>query len=272
MNNKPKIIALCGRKECGKSTLGKICEEYGYKQISFAGPLKALICQLLNCDVKYINTHKTVINNYIFTEHQMHIINDETGIPFDYIYDKLHDIVLPTIRDILQFLGTDVIRSFDPNWHVNKIKEIIQKSPDNFYIDDVRFPNELEFVKSLNGFCWYIVRPTLSNISNHISEISLNWYDLDNIIINNQNKDSLMCYWRSVLNHYNDGLNDYPNNIITFKSQKDKEKYYLLPFTNIDKHIQVYNDLMYAVYDDYTVSITNPLIVETLKKYINEKR
>ena len=52
------IIGLAGRKESGKTELALICNEYGYKTISFATPLKTLIANLLGITIKQVNELK----------------------------------------------------------------------------------------------------------------------------------------------------------------------------------------------------------------------
>lgn len=270
MIDKPKIIALCGRKESGKSTLGKVCEDYGYKPISFAYPLKTLLCHLLNCDIDYINAHKTDELSYVFTDGQIQFISEFTNIPVSYITSKLDNVTFPSIRYMMQFIGTEVIRAYDHNWHVNQIKAIINASDDLFYIDDVRFPNELEMVESLGGYSWYIVRPKLDNISNHLSERLLCWTDLNNVIINNGTKEQLITSWRSVLDNYGKQIDSQPN-IIIFKNQQEKERYCIKPFTHgFNKLVAEGNEIRIR-YDDYDIKVSNPLMIETLKKYLKDE-
>ena len=97
-----------------------------------------------------------------------------------------------TVRQLLQFIGTDLIRKYNTNWHVNRIRKMIDKNK-NYVFDDVRFKNELNLVKELGGECWFIIRPIINNVSNHESETSLTWRDFGNkIIINNSHSLKIM--------------------------------------------------------------------------------
>jgi hypothetical protein len=64
---------------------------------------------------------------------------------------------------MLQFIGTDYIRKYNKDWHVNKIREMIDENT-NYVIDDVRFPNEKKLIEDLGGDCWFVTRTTLENV------------------------------------------------------------------------------------------------------------
>lgn len=58
----------------------------------------------------------------------------------------------PKAREILQYWGTDVRRRQDNNYWVNQTKLAARnRNLDYLFITDVRFPNEADGVKSLNG-------------------------------------------------------------------------------------------------------------------------
>ena len=190
-----KVIGLSGRKECGKSEIAKIFEKYGYKRISFATPLKIITAHIAKCKVDDINSLKNVVKNYVLSDDDKIYLSSETGIDLSFIEEKLNNKVLPTIRDIMQYVGTDVIRASNENWHVNKIKNIILQSKDNFIIDDVRFSNELNMIHELNGDSWFIIRPIINNVSNHKSENSLTWRDTKYVFINNISLQELRTRW-----------------------------------------------------------------------------
>lgn len=62
----------------------------------------------------------------------------------------------PTVREILQFYGNDIVRRRDPDHWVRFLDERIRAGDNDgqfVLIDDVRFPNELEYVRS-HGVCY----------------------------------------------------------------------------------------------------------------------
>ena len=183
------IIGFGGRLASGKSELASICEQYGYTKLYFALPLKQLCADLLDVSIDELNRLKR--NNQpidiTVNDDWVDIIHTETNIPYEVINSIINGKVIHTVRELLQAVGTDVIRQFNPNWHVERIREMIK--PNNKYvIDDVRFPNEKNMIEEMNGVCWYVIRPIINNVSNHISETALDWRQFDNIIVTDRDK------------------------------------------------------------------------------------
>ena len=200
------IIAFSGRIGSGKSELAKICQNKGFEKLYFALPLKQLVANLIHVGIEDINPLKNVEKKYKFTKKDYIYLANETNIPFETIRDEMKNVKLNTVRQLLQFIGTDIIRKYNPNWHVNKIKTMIDKNK-NYVFDDVRFPNELNLIKELGGDCWFIIRPIINNVSNHISEISLTWKDFDDkVIINDGNLEKFIYKWTVFFENYDKAL------------------------------------------------------------------
>jgi hypothetical protein len=130
LNN--RIIAIAGNARSGKDTLGgflsELLNEYGISTSinSFAKSLKLEVDPLL----------KNTIGISAFTED-----SEEKKI----------------IRDFLVFWGSNVRRKLDPDiW----IKELKNSHDDKsvLIITDLRFENELQWVKENNGLVVYISR------------------------------------------------------------------------------------------------------------------
>ena len=190
--NQLKIIGFAGRKRSGKTTLAKYLKnEENAVIITIADFLKYLCCELMNMSYEELNEKKD--NGYVFDivpdDRWFKIIDKHTHIGIDNIKKELQDIHILSIRQLLQIIGTDVIRKYNENWHVEKMVEEIQSySGDKLIvIDDVRFPNEREAILRLSGEVFFIVRPNSLTISNHSSETALKWHNFsfDKIIINN---------------------------------------------------------------------------------------
>lgn len=200
------IIAFSGRIGSGKSELAKICQNKGFEKLYFALPLKQLVANLIHVGIEDINPLKNVEKKYKFTKKDYIYLANETNIPFETIRDEMKNVKLNTVRQLLQFIGTDLIRKYNPDWHVNKIKTMIDKDK-NYVFDDVRFPNELKLIKELGGDCWFIIRPIINNVSNHISEISLTWKDFDDkVIINDGNLEKFIYKWTVFFENYDKAL------------------------------------------------------------------
>ena len=185
------IIAFGGRKRAGKGTLTEIiCNNYSdSKIITVAKYLKCLCCELLDIDYDTLNKYKD--DGTIFAENVnerwINIIHDKTDIDINKIKETIGNITFTNVRDMLQIIGTDLIRKYQPNYHVNNMVNEINNSNEKYIIiDDLRFPNEKKAIEELGGICYYIIRPKFMKVSNHFSELALKWQDfnLNNVIIN----------------------------------------------------------------------------------------
>jgi hypothetical protein len=126
------IIAIAGNARCGKDTLGKnfsfLLKEYGIKSsvYSFADELKRETDDFLKQTLG--------ISSYTDDDNEKAII-----------------------RPFLVFWGTEIRRKLSPTIWVDKVLERI-KEDEVAIITDLRFENELEFVKSHNGSIIYLSR------------------------------------------------------------------------------------------------------------------
>jgi len=199
-----KIISFSGRCRSGKTELAKICERYGYERIYFALPLKTLCADLLDISIDALNKAKAEKYDIGVTigKDMCKILADETSIPLEAVIETCEGVVIKDVRHMLQFIGTDLIRKYNTNWHVDRIREMIDKNK-NYVIDDVRFPNEKALVEELGGDCWFVTRTTLDNISNHESETSITWNDCWNkIIVNDSTLPILQFKWETFMDNY----------------------------------------------------------------------
>jgi len=132
MKSNKNIIAIGGNARSGKDTLGKhlvsILSEYGVKSktYSFADQLKKETDYFL----------KETLGISSFTE-----IDDEKNI----------------IRPFLVFWGTEIRRKSDDLVWVNKIADCISEN-EVAIITDLRFPNELKWVRDNEGQVLFVSR------------------------------------------------------------------------------------------------------------------
>lgn len=292
------IIGLGGRKESGKSALSKVCKEYGYEVVRFAEPLKQLVSSLIHVKREELDALKNVEREYVFYDMDCQFIAKETDIDFHFIKEKLGGKVFHTVRELLQIIGTDIIREKQSDWHVRKTLEYIESEEikdKNVVIDDLRFPNERKMIESLGGTCWFIIRPRIDNISNHISETSLIWQDFENVIVNDESLEYLIMRWRLFIEcDYLEAI-EYRNKVIkeVYKSKENisvivetDTSFTMLDMLFISKHLFTYNHLFFDIsgevtvqdegngsfaidYNGYTTHCSNPFMIEDLKKYIN---
>lgn len=282
----------------GKTELANICKEHGYEILSFATPLKNLIANLLGITIKQVNELKKVNKTYVLQNMDLVFLSKETNIPLDIVKEKCGKKTFKNTRELMQYIGTDLIREYNPDWHVNKTREtIINDLNKNYVIDDVRFPNERKMIEELGGTCWFIIRPKLDNVSNHLSETALKWQEFENLIINNNSLNYLKYRWNIFIeDDYMESLKSRKKILYNLYGDKEtinilKEKtenFTLLDMLFISKDEFTYNAKyrnnenvtkveqcdgyvnVYSSGDDWVSCdvVTNPFIIEDLKIYI----
>lgn len=199
-----KIIAFAGRKRSGKGLLSNVIkiEENNSVILTIANYLKFLCCELLKIDFDTLIKKKDdgTTFNIKPDEKWYRIINKRTNIPIEIIQKEIENIVFTNIRQLLQVIGTDLIRKYYPDWHIDNLVTDINSYNDDkiIIIDDVRFMNEKDKIEKLGGDVFFIIRPKYFNISNHISELSLKWqnFNNDHVIINDMQKEIVEDYFR----------------------------------------------------------------------------
>lgn len=216
------IIGLFGRSKSGKHELATVCEDLGYEIIFFASALKDLVGKLIGHKVDSTQESKERIVNLKLNDEQLNYLSNELKINIDNIKEIIGEHTFYDVREMLQIIGTDLIRTYNPNWHVEKLKEQIKPNK-NYVIDDCRFPNEKKMIEDLNGECWFIVRP-INVFSNHESETALRWQDFDNVIINNRDLGFLKLNWNIMLSSYDEFMKARKNIIDKCRGIDNVEK------------------------------------------------
>lgn len=145
-----------------------------WEVIKFADKLKDIVCLLTGC------TRADLEDQEFKSNHKFKFENKWYG----------------SVRDFLQYFGTDLIRKnlgdniwVDATFVDYKPKKLSEYNPSKWIISDVRFPNEIEAIKDRNGIIIRINRHNHPNDINpnteHISEKALDDYDNFDYIINN---------------------------------------------------------------------------------------
>lgn len=159
------IIGISGKIGSGKSTLAKILVEAlgpGWLRMSLGDELKKEAAELFGFDIRLAYTPDG--KNSV-------LVNIDTFIGG--IQPSM------TIREILQYWGTDVRRKEDPNYWVKKLAAAIPAGK-NVVVDDIRFRTEAEFILGMGGKLFRLDRypgyqPPAAG-SEHQSETELDEY------------------------------------------------------------------------------------------------
>jgi hypothetical protein len=168
----PKIIAICGEIGSGKDTAATyLAYNYGYNMIGFSDPVYENLYRLNPAIV--IAHHRAVY---------LQVLVDKHG--WDHV-KRLY----PAVRQMLRVEGTENGRNVHgPYCWVNVAKKRMRESGHpRFVIRDLRFPEEVELVRSEGGVIWRIEgrqSPEVAALPAHISESHKNAIASDKVILN----------------------------------------------------------------------------------------
>ncbi|MCK5600496.1 hypothetical protein KAR91_01435 [Candidatus Pacearchaeota archaeon] len=152
------IIAITGKLGSGKSELVKTFLKEGYTLLKFASSLKDLVSNLLNVDREFIETNKDNYSEYIIS---YEVLANELDLTVEDITTIRESNKFATIREVLQFIGTDIIRAYAPTWHADKLDAKITPGV-KYCIDDLRFLNETSIINRHGGTIVRIARDNRS--------------------------------------------------------------------------------------------------------------
>lgn len=198
-------IAISGTMCSGKTFFADLLSVYGYKRISFSTPLKEL--EQLHVSYKNKEVDRMFLKNTLKSYAEKLKVDDNCVNEMIDLFDKI-DVVLPKNRELLQKLGTDIVRRYNNNAWCDYLISSINEN-DYYVVDDMRFKNEFDVLKN-NGFLLVRIRPNEEKrlrifqklypssdynfYSKHPSETDLNSYDEMNIfdiyIYNDYTKES----------------------------------------------------------------------------------
>ena len=145
-DNTPYIVGIAGAAGSGKDTVADYLALMGYIKVSFALPLKKALTAMFCVD--FVNMPR-----------------DQKEKPLDGLS--------VTPRRLMQTLGTEWGRNLiDPDLWVHALDVHLRQQPpwQSFVVADVRFPNEVAWIKENDGFLIYLERADLPPVEDHASE------------------------------------------------------------------------------------------------------
>ena len=190
-----KIIGLCGSKGSGKDTFADyLVNTEGYIKIAFADYIRNSLKVLFDWDdEKFKQTNKEVDDEYWGVSPRK--MMQEMGTEF--LREHCNNIIS---QDFKLYDGT----VYKSTFHIKRLNYDINKFYQNcgntealkIIISDIRFQDELDYVKNLGGTIINIDRPTKekNDFSNHSSETQ----KLNNIDIHLINDNDLSHYIKKI--------------------------------------------------------------------------
>lgn len=138
------IIGICGLIGSGKGTVGDILVDQGFKKVSFADKLKDGVATIFGWD-------RAMLEGDTDESRQWRELKD------DFWSNETKMEITP--RLVLQLFGTDCLRNgfYDGVW-VSLLKKHILDNPGNYVVPDVRFRNEQDMIRELDGQIWRVQR------------------------------------------------------------------------------------------------------------------
>jgi hypothetical protein len=196
------IIGFSGPKESGKTSSMNLYSAHlsekkiDYKIYNFADKLKEVCGSLFNLSSEQVNTKRKDekippiiltpgIIKKVFEKYEINVFDED-------IAKKFQNIALFTPRQVLQIVGTDILRSHNENVHIDYLLNKIKKeNPSVALIGDVRFYNEFLVCDQV----LYIenkMKEQIAKISKIASETSVfTFKDKCSIIENNSSFENL---------------------------------------------------------------------------------
>lgn len=182
------IVGLCGRAGAGKDTVaGVLVDRFGFSSYSLAAEVKSCLIDL------------------------------DPFIPIDNRPVRLSELLLdsslevlkrsyPEVRRLLQVLGTEVVRARVESFWVDRIEDrLLVERPKRVVITDVRFKNEVEWVRYLGGMVFCVERDGVHDQHagvKHSSELGFDNKFIDRVINNSGDFEDLICIVEDLMGCY----------------------------------------------------------------------
>lgn len=169
-----KLLGINGFKRAGKDTLAKkICElDPTVAHLSLGYRLKKEVAGIFNYNQAYVLCE--ISKDLPLPEPMcldLHIDKIKVVTGLDNVEE--HRKCAYTMRQLLQYYGTEYIRAAKPTYWFDRIEEVIsQGSATKVVISDIRFENEKDWIKSNDGSVVRIYRDGVrfNNKESHASE------------------------------------------------------------------------------------------------------
>lgn len=177
------IVGICGKKGSGKTTAAKAFMKAGYEALAFADTLKEASAEVFNIPLSVlqdpvakdrmelsIELSKTRLNDFIEHLHKNYAPISPAQAKAAIEAYKGPDMVTSP-RQLLQILGTDLIRlGVGDNYWISALESKIKPNR-NYVVHDVRFQNEADLIRNkLIGKLLIVDRPGRSEVDSHVSE------------------------------------------------------------------------------------------------------
>lgn len=189
-----KMLGIRGKKGVGKDFVASVLREMLKRRnlpvvcVAFADPLKSMLVEYFGLERESlygdINDKENTITQYQWERIPAAIRSDE------FVGRKGP----MSVRDMMKFVGTDIMRClFDQDIWIKYFFNLVSRtrtSENVILVTDLRFPNEVEAVRSLGGRVMLVTGPQRAkqNIPKdiHSTESALDNYEEDDYVVANE--------------------------------------------------------------------------------------
>ena len=197
-NDKFIVIGLAGRARAGKNTVAEILEaiEPSFCQCAYADALRIEV-------IEAFNVSSDLFNNDDLKERKDPALAVVRCGDIEFIERMTalgHNLIAPrTPREIMQLWGTEYRRNQRSDYWIDKLSQLIHEKikcgARKFVVTDVRFEDEAQLIKKMNGQVWLIQRD-IADIkpAGHRSERVQDIASIDKTIASNRDLFSLTCW------------------------------------------------------------------------------
>ena len=194
------IIGISGVARSGKDSVANILvKNYGFKKMAFADPLKRICSKVFLVPIQcfYDDNMKdmALIEPEVIDVYHIQRLVTELAEHVNITADQVQSLnthgcgkELKSPREILQFVGTDLVRTHikDTVWLDIFISEL-KKSDGHVVCSDARFENERKILKELGGINILVTRPTITAAAQaHSSETNLGTEADYDVVVKNE--------------------------------------------------------------------------------------
>jgi hypothetical protein len=206
------IIGISGRARAGKDTVAEIfIKKFGFEKVSFADSLKEICSETfgIELDTFHSNDKKDVAFanplqvNIDHIQSLVMLLKGAGCAPSQAQIDSLiaegltMQFVSP--RDLLQRVGTNLCRiHFGDSVWINIFKHKIQNSQGHTVVADVRFINERQAIRDLEGVNFLVTRDSLPPLAADAHESEQLGTSPENIQVFVANDDTVAALHRDV--------------------------------------------------------------------------
>ena len=195
-----QLIGFAGKKRVGKDMLGSHLCGFGYRRYSMAAPLRELVSNMCEVPIEILEHDHLKSQKFSqplllgkegaqgFMKNIAYAFSGNEKEKVNKICDKIARHTVNSWRELLQFIGTDIVRNIMcPTFWIDigraRIEGMLTQS--DVVITDVRFENEVILIKELGGNVIEVIRETGEKDDHSSEDIDFN---CDFILINEGTK------------------------------------------------------------------------------------